>query len=294
MRSLAILVSLCWLASLSSLSMAADTVTLPNCLLLLDEEVQIPAQEAGELVSIPVREGQQVAKGDVLAQIDDLVPKAAYNVALYKLKVAEKQATDDIDVRYAKTAHDFATAKLHRSVKANERTPNTVTEEVIDEQRLDKEKSRLMIDKSQKDLDVAGLQKQVSEAELQAADANLKRRRILAPLDAMVVELSRHEGEWVQAGDTIMRLVRVDQLRVEGLIDAKDFRPSEIQGRPVEVLVTLARAQQVRFPGKVVYVNPLIRTGGKFQVRAEVRNRKDGNFWVLSPGLKAEMTIQLR
>ena len=50
-------------------------------------------------------------------------------------------------------------------------------------------------------MDVAGLQAQVSEAELKAAEANLERRRLIAPLDAVVVELSRHEGEWVQAGD---------------------------------------------------------------------------------------------
>ena len=91
----------------------------------------------------------------------------------------------------------------------------------------------LSIEKAKKDLDVAGLQKQVSEAELEAAEANLERRRLIAPLDAVVVELTRHEGEWVQAGDPVMRLVRVDLLRVEGFLNAKNYRPSEIQGRPV-------------------------------------------------------------
>ena len=112
---------------------AADTVTLPNCLLSLDAEVQVPAQEAGVLVKIPVREGQQVANGDLLAQIDDLVPQAQYNVALYKLKVAEKQAIDDIDVRYSIAAYHYAAAKLQRSLAANAKTPGTRTEEEIDE-----------------------------------------------------------------------------------------------------------------------------------------------------------------
>jgi hypothetical protein len=43
-----------------------------------------------------------------------------------------------------------------------------------------------------------------------------------------------------------------------------------------------------------VFVNPLIRTGGSFQVRAEVENRKENGFWVLSPGMPATMTIQLK
>ena len=64
----------------------------------------------------------------------------------------------------------------------------------------------------------------MAEAEVQAAEANLERRRITAPLDAVVVELSRHEGEWAQVGDPVMRLVRIDRLRVEGFLNAKDYR----------------------------------------------------------------------
>lgn len=294
MRLIVLVLGGLWLVGSISMSPAAETVTLPNCLLSLDAEVQVPAQEGGVLVKIPVREGQQVTAGQLLAQIDDLIPEAERNVARYKLRVAERQAADDIDVRYSIAAFQYAAAKLQRSMAANAKTPNTRTEEEIDEQRLDKEKSKLMIEKSKKDMDVAGLQKGVSEAELKSAEAKLEHRRLLAPLDAVVVELSRHEGEWVAAGDPVMRLVRVDLLRVEGYLNAKDYRASDIQGQPVEVTVTLARGQRETFPGKVVFVNPLVRSGGEFQVRAEVQNRRDGNVWLLSPGLKAEMSIQLR
>ena len=174
-------------------------MTLGNCLLSLSEEAQVPAQEAGVLVKIPVREGQQVAAGDLLAQIDDLIPQQQYNVAKYKLKVAKKQANDDVDVRYAAAAYLVAKKKLEKYLEANAKTPGTIPETEVDLQRLERDKFLLSYEKAQKDLAVAGLQKQVSEAELQAADVNVKRRKMTAPLDAVVVELSRHEGEWVQA-----------------------------------------------------------------------------------------------
>ena len=91
-----------------------------------------------------------------------------------------------------------------------------------------------------------------------------------------------------------MRLVRMDRLRVEGVLNAKEYRPSEIQGpagrgrrdaRP--------RSDSETFPGKIVYVKPVVE-GGEFQVRAEVQNRKQNGVWVLSPGMNAEMTIQLK
>jgi multidrug efflux pump subunit AcrA (membrane-fusion protein) len=272
----------------------AGEVRVPNCLLSLAEETLVPAQEAGMLTAIPVREGQAVAKGDLLAQIDDLVPQMQRNVAFYKLKVAEKEAADDIDVRYAVAAYQFADARLRRSLASNAKIPGTVSEEMIDEQRLEREKFRLAIEQAKKKLDVAGLQKQVSEAELAAAEAGVKRRKITAVLDAVVVELSRHEGEWVQAGDPVMRLVRVDRLRVQGYLNAKNHDMAELQDRPVRVTVPLAGGRSETVEGKIVYVEPLVGAGGDFLVRAEVDNLRQNNAWVLRPGLGAEMTIITR
>lgn len=273
---------------------AADTVTLPNCLLSLDEEAEVPAQEAGVLVKVPAHEGQQVVKGELLAQIDDALPQMQYDVAGYKLKVAEKEANDDISIRYAVAAAKVAEAEYQQAVEANRKVAGTVPQTEVRRLLLKHREMVLSIEKAQKELAIAALQVKVSEAELKAADANLQRYRIAAPLDAVVVELARHEGEWVQPGDPVMRLVRVDRLRVEGFLNARDHRASEIQGRPVTVVVTLARGHKETFPGKIVYVKPLVEAGGEFLVRAEVENRRQGDAWVLSPGLSAVMTIQLK
>lgn len=294
MRPLSIiLVSLC-LFSASSAWTAAETVTLPNCLLSLDAEVLMPAQEAGVLVRIPTREGQQVAKGDLLAQIDDTLPRLQQNVAINKLKAAQREADDDVSVRYSTAAAKVAEADYLQALEANAKVRGVVPQAEVRRLLLKQREMELSIEKSQKERDVAALQAKVNEAEVEAAAANLERRRLVAPLDAVVVELTHHEGEWVQPGDPVMRLVRVDLLRVEGFLNAKNFRPSEIRGRPVEVVVTLARGKQETFPGKIVYVKPLIEAGGEFLVRAEVKNRQENDFWILSPGLKAEMTIQLK
>jgi multidrug efflux pump subunit AcrA (membrane-fusion protein) len=261
--------------------------------LSLEDRAQVPAQEAGALVKILVREGQQVAAGELLAQIDDVVPQMAYNVAGYKLEVAKRQATDDVDVRYAKKGAEVYTVKYQKSLEANAKTPGVYTQVELLEQKLERDKFILSIEKAQKDLDVAGLQMQVSEAEKQAAEANLKRRKITAPLDGRVVDVSCHVGEWVQQGETVMRLVPLDRLRVDGDVSAKDYLPWEIRDRPVSVVVEFARGQRQTFPGKIVFVSPEVNSG-YFKVRAEVQNRKQNGVWVLSPGLPAEMTIQLK
>ena len=46
-----------------------------------------------------------------LAEIDDIVPRAVQqNVALYKLRVAEKEATDDVNIRFSKAVAAVAEA----------------------------------------------------------------------------------------------------------------------------------------------------------------------------------------
>jgi macrolide-specific efflux system membrane fusion protein len=100
-------------------------------------------------------------------------------------------------------------------------------------------------------------------------------------------------GEWVEPGNEVLRLVRLDRLRIEGFLNASDFSPSEVSNRPVRVTVELARGRKETFQGKIVFVNPLVQAGGVYRVWAEVVNRMENNQWLLRPGLLAEMTIDV-
>ena len=84
---------------------------------------------------------------------------------------------------------------------ANAKVAGTVTEAEVRTSSGWTGRRSLSIEKAEKELAVAVLQVKVSEAELKAAQGNIERRRLVSPLDAVVVELSRHEGEWVQPGD---------------------------------------------------------------------------------------------
>ncbi|MEN6404974.1 MAG: HlyD family efflux transporter periplasmic adaptor subunit [Thermoguttaceae bacterium] len=277
-----------------SLWAAESKVTLPNCLLALDEEVQVPAQAPGVLLKIPVREGQQVVIGELLAQIDDNVRRAQQQIAQYKLKAAEKQAEDDTAIRYADAAAAVAEAEYKQAVDANQKVVGTVPQAELRRLLLTHRQMVLSIEKSEKEREIAGYQAKVSEAELQAADAELKNYRLVSPLNGVVIELSRREGEWVQAGDPIMRLLRLDRLRVEGFLNAKEYSPAELENRPVQIVATLDRGRQETFSGKIVFVKPLVQAGNEFLVRAEVQNRQQDNAWVLRPGMNVDMTIELK
>jgi hypothetical protein len=82
-------------------------------------------------------------------------------------------------------------------------------------------------------------------------------------------------------------------IRIEGFVNESRYAPSEIDGRPVSVEITLSHGRQERFTGRIVFVSPLVQAGGDYRVWAEVDNRQEGQHWLLRSGQLADMTIHL-
>jgi multidrug efflux pump subunit AcrA (membrane-fusion protein) len=262
--------------------------------LIGQDEVRIPAQEAGVLIEMPVKEGTRVSKDDLLATIDDREAKAAVKVANYALQSAMQRANETIEIRYAQAAEAVAKVDLEQDQKANLDHPNAIPETEIRRKKLDLDRSTLQIEKAKKDQILARLEAKTKNAELDATKMALERRTILAPFDGEVVDTYRHKSEWVNPGDPILKLVRLDTLHVQGLVNADQYDRSEVQGKPVTVMINRARERQVSVQGRIVYVDQMVGSNNKFRVRAEVKNKREGDNWLIEPGRYVRMTIHLK
>jgi len=263
------------------------------CLVSLIEVVEVPAREPGVLKTLIAKEGDMVAPDQLLAQIDDTRAKMQLAAAEAKLKVAKTQAANQTNVEYAKAASEVAKAEYWQAIEANKKMPGSVTQAETRRLLLTYHRTVWEIKQAEEDLLIAGLQADVSQAELDAAADNLQRRKILSPLEGEVLNVKRHQGEWVQAGDPVLEVVRVNQLYVTGDLSAADYTPGQIKNRNVTVRVALARGLVAEFTGKITFVSPLVSQGRERLVRATVDNRKDENGeWLLSAGLTAEMYIE--
>ena len=271
---------------------AVDPV-IENCLVVLIDDVEISAQEPGIITAVPVVEGQDIKPGELLAQIDDSQPRMQLIAAQAELAAALKKASDDIEVRYAEKARDQAVYEYEMAIELNSRQPNTVPATEVRRLQLAMERAALEIDRRELEFEVAELSAQASQAAVDSANSAIDRRRLESPLDGMVVTLFKGAGEWVQAGEPVARLMRLDRLRVEGRLSGNDYDPSTIDGRPVTVEFTLAGGRTAQLPGRVVFVSPLVQAGNLYRVRAEIDNSQVDGHWVLLPGMTATMTIKL-
>jgi multidrug efflux pump subunit AcrA (membrane-fusion protein) len=246
------------------------------------------------LLKLPVKEGDYVKAGQLLATIDDLLALRDQDVASYKLGVAKEQAKSDINVRYANAAALVAEAVHQGDVDSNNKVQGSVPRAVVQQHMLEHRAAVLSIEKSEMELRIAGLQSKVSEAELAQATEKVEHRRIKSPLAGKVQKLYKHVGEWVQAGEPVAHVVQFNSLRVQGTLSISEYAPEEVMGRPVTVKVVFARGRSETFNGNVIFVDPMVELGGNYLVRALVKNREENGEWLLRPGMEAEMTIQLK
>jgi macrolide-specific efflux system membrane fusion protein len=267
---------------------------LPHCRVALVEEVEVPGREAGVLLELTVSEGSVVRAGEEIGRIDDAKVVVLRRVREKDYQAALEQANNDINVRYADKAAAVALREWQKAVKANENATGAIAAIEIDKLKLNAEKARLQIEQAQLEQKLAHMTSEVKAAEVEAAEVDIQLRRILSPIDGIVVHVHKSAGEWVAPGDPVVQIVRVDRLRVEGFVKASEFSPSEVANRPVVVETEIARGRKVKFPGKIVFVSPLDQPGGEYLVWAEVENRQENEYWLLRPGSTATMTIDVR
>ncbi|MBN2296762.1 MAG: HlyD family efflux transporter periplasmic adaptor subunit [Pirellulales bacterium] len=272
-------------------SAVAATKVIPRGLVSLIEEAQVPAQEPGELMEVVAHDGQQVSSGEVLARIDDKLAKLELDVRKTELDVAQKRSKDTVSIDYAKAAAKVLEADYWRKVKSNEQVPGSVPKAEEERALLEYEQYRQQIIKAEFELEIAVLEVKVSEAQVAAANEHIVRREIKAPWDGIVDEVHRHTGDWVNSGDPILRLVRMDHLKIKASIGVDEYTPDEVMGRPVTVKVLLARGATETFKGKIAGISPIVDGNNEFSVWAAIENKKRNGYWILRDGMYAEMTI---
>jgi len=275
----------------SSSQPSAGVLQVPDCFIYLLEDVQVPALEAGAIKTLTVTEGAVVKKGQPLAVLDDREPLVRKLKAELERDAALAKASDDVEIRFAEASLAYSTAELNRLLAIERKSEKTVSGSEMEKAKLARQRDELQIEKAKLDLKVAKMTADVHQAEVDAAEIAVARRQIASPVDGEVVTVFHERQEWVNAGEPVVQVVRMDRLRVEGFVATSEVNVSEIAGGNVVVDVQLARGRKERFSGKVVFISPIVTSGGKYRVRAEVENRREQTQWLLRPGMNATMTV---
>ena len=244
---------------------------LQDCLVSVIEDIDIAAQEDGLLTYVEAREGMQVNKGLQLAQVDDREAQARHSAAVSAHRRAKTEAENDVNVRFAEASAEAARADYDQGLEVNAKVPNSVVATEMRRRKLACDKAVLSIEQAKLDQQKARHEMEAKAEEMELAKLGIDRRKILSPLGGLVVAVKKRPGAWITKGEPLLRLMRMDRLRVAGHVNAAHYGPHEVAGRAVSIRAHLERGRTERFTGKITFVHPE-QSGGDYLVWAEVDN----------------------
>jgi macrolide-specific efflux system membrane fusion protein len=255
--------------------------------------IKLAAEEPGIIKHLAVKEGTVVQAGQTIGQIDDSEPQLKKQAAKFAMDAALKRARDKVEITYAQAQADVSKADYDQLEEANRLAKGAVTDVDVRRAKLDWKRATLAIEKAIHEQELAKYEYFTKKAELDAAELGIKRRVITVPFDGIVERLARKQQEWVTPGDTILQLLRLDMMEVEGAVDRFKYDPHELQGCEVTVEVEMARGRKETFRGRLTKISAVVGGDKKYAVRAEVANRQEHGTWMLRDGMMSTMTIHL-
>ncbi len=231
-------------------------------------KVAFQAEVEGILISLKVKDGQSVRANDLLAKIDDTD---------YKLEVATAEEAR------IKALADYALMQLSESSLASS-TVSQKDAEIISSAKIKWQEaeenykkgliSKLELEQIRKEYDLARIMAGLSRDEvassqvglkraeiaLEKAKRNLEKTEIRAPFSGIVTDVQAVEGEMMNRGKNLFKLVDLSNIKLEAKV-----LESEIG------LIDIAREAWVVFPaypdksfvGKISAISPIVDSDTK-------------------------------
>jgi len=274
----------------------AKTVEFEECLVREVDQSNVAAEEQGLLLSVSVRDGEQVTEGQVVAQIDKKLLELQLEVSKKELEAAQERAKDRSSIDFAISGAQVKASQYRRLEKVNQSHPGTIADTDLELAYLEWNQFDKQIVQAKANLRIADSDAKVKEAALQASEEHIRRCDVKAPWTGVVEKVQLHRGDWVRPGDAILTLVRMDRLRVSCPVKMSEYLPEQLANAPVTVTVKLAGDRSFQFTGKVTGFSAKARAIGQsleYDVWAEVENRQQNGFWLLRPQMRVNVSMEL-
>ncbi|MGH9851464.1 MAG: efflux RND transporter periplasmic adaptor subunit, partial [Blastocatellia bacterium] len=220
------------------------------------EQVEVSPKMAGRLVRILVDTGQPVARGALIAEIEDdeilqQIERSKASIAVVEATIAQREA-------------ELANAKAEL-----ERKKQLIDAGLLSRIEFDTLEMRRRVAQSQ--LELAHAQKRQSEAEQRELHIRQSQTRIYSPIAGLVARRLMDAGAMVNSGTPLATIISVSPMIIDAKASERDISRVR-RGLPVTVTVDSLPGQ--RFTGRVMRISPLLdaqtRNG---LVEIEIANR---------------------
>ncbi|RED52504.1 RND family efflux transporter MFP subunit [Aestuariispira insulae] len=199
---------------------------------------------AGPVAAVEVEVGERVEAGQVLIRLDDAV-------------ITQERNLEAAAVKQSRAELSTAKEALGLALQEQKRLERLKGSAAFSQARLDdkkKEVARLRSEQAEAEAAVAK-----SQASLALAEIDLKRTRVLAPFNGVVIERHTERGAYLSAGGNVVTLLNDEDMEVEADVPANRIA-GLTPGRLVEIELVAGENQQAIVRAVVPDENVLTRT----------------------------------
>ena len=293
-RLVVALVVLCAIVDVSAQTSTAAEVDVQECVVRFAQEVQVPALETGQVAEVTVAPNDMIEAGAPIAKLDDRSLLIRRHASMLRRDLA-KDALDDLELKYARLALAEAKVELETSRSIQNDVRGAVPLSQIRKLNLAVERGELEVEQAKKRRRRAEVELDLREADLSVMDDQLRHLHVESPISGVVLEVNRSAGEWIEKGDAMATVARIDRLHVHALIDSEQISPAACRGLRVSVHWTdPSDGVERSLNGKVLSVDPQMLPDGRVRLHAEIVNgtvKNNRSQWLLRPGAEVRMRV---
>lgn len=275
-----------------------------------ESEVKIQSEVSGQIVELPVKEGDLVQKGQLLVKINPDLYTSAYNRAEAALN-SSKSNLSSAKARLAQAEAQFNATNLNYQRQKKLYDDSAISKAEFENSTSQYETSKAEVEAARESIHSAEFSIQSAMASVNEAADNLKRTTILAPMTGTVTALNKELGETVlgnnmMSGDVIMNIsalafmevnvevnesdiVRVN-LNDTALVEVDSYKNDTFKGIVTEIGNTALNAT-----GDQMNLNQVTNFSVKIRVLPESYARlmegKGENYSPFKPGMSATVEI---
>tara|TARA_R110002049_G_scaffold285698_3_gene466871 strand:+ start:14728 stop:15783 length:1056 start_codon:yes stop_codon:yes gene_type:complete len=250
------------------------------------ERVEIRARIDEQIESVRVHEGQWVNKGDLLIELDSEQLLQHRQLAAAQLRSAKarlervQNGFRDSEIEATRSQHQALAAELEGAKKNLDRVRRLAAENAESKKTVDDHLTRVMALEGQvaaaksnldtyqapprtDELNAAIADVAAADSQLAIAETNLRRTKIVAPIDGKVLAIEGEAGE-LTGPESVMPLVTLvdtSQLRVMAEVDEYDALRIEIGQK---ASITADSIEGVLAEGQIVEMDPLMNPKESF------------------------------
>lgn len=271
-------------------------------------EVKLSSEVSGEIVELPIKEGDVVKKGQLLCKIRPDILTSGYNRAVASFNAQKASVGSSAEqLNQAAAAFRNKEASFKRNKELFEKKVLSAAE--FDAARADYETGKASLEAARQNVIGARFGLEQTAAAVKEASDNLAKTTIYAPNDGVISMLSVEKGERVvgtaqMAGTEIMRIADLNTMEVSVDVNENDInRVVKGDTAKIEVDAFLDKkfdgvVTQIGSSANVVGMSADQVTNFKVKVRIlpksyqELLRKNNANQSPFRPGLSATVDIQ--